>query len=115
MIEVFSLKSRLSCLDMVFDHIDRIWNSREGTTDIRPFLNEKVPLIESETIKGVVVYKEGRLAGVAWVDLAGLCYGSVMFHHLESGVEKDLVAALVNRGLLDDILVELLVFWDEPS
>ena len=115
MIKTYSLLSHLDRLDMVFDHIEMVWNDRNGSLGIRDYLNEKVPLIQSEKIKGVMLYKDDRLAGVGWVDIGDLCYGSMMFHHLEEGVETELVISLLDLGLLDGVLVELLTFWEEPG
>jgi ribosomal protein S18 acetylase RimI-like enzyme len=99
-------------IDVIFDHIDKVWTAKNDAPGIRNILDNKLDEMKAGKIKGIILFDKKQPKGLAWVDKPTKHYGNMILHTLDIKYQKPLVKALVNSGLIDGALLELVIFED---
>jgi GNAT superfamily N-acetyltransferase len=99
-------------MELFISDIEALWKKLNAPPGIRDTLNKKVDDILNDKIKGIMLFEDDAPVGVAWVEIVGIHYGNIVFHHLKDGIQEILVNEMKKSGLTDGYLTELIKFND---
>jgi len=111
-IQIKELNRHLDDMDVFLDDIVRIWVANGASDEIRDILKQKFPLLIDHKIKGVMLYDDQGPKAFGWVERTSPNYGNMILHTLYDQHKPVLVDTLVNSGLMDGGLFELIQFHD---
>ncbi|MFC1770617.1 GNAT family N-acetyltransferase [Candidatus Margulisiibacteriota bacterium] len=107
-----NLNQFLHFVDEFYRTIDDFWKKKYGDPGIYHVLKNKLEGIKKHKITGIIIFKDKKPAGIAWIEKFTEYYGNMVLYSLMPEDREYLASALVESGCLENSMLELIKFED---
>ena len=111
-LKTVSIFDKLDWLAIFLDDMEAIWVKRGGDPGMSDITKEKIINNKKAKVSGFFLCKNDKPVGVAWIEETSPSYGNISYHCLDEDLIPKLVTFSVEKGYLDNKLMELILIQD---